>query len=256
MSDDNPVKQRATLGDGYRQYFEMSPALETDRINDVHFIRHDVYARELGFEAVRPDQRESDTYDRHAVHCLVRTVNTPIRLAGCARVVLTDRHDPEALLPFEVYCKDSIDRSIIDPSKLPRKKVAEISRVAVMGEFRRRKGEGGQEAPVADQDFGDDKQPRFPYIPISLYFAAVQMAQRAGIEYLFTLTEPRLAQHFGKLGVNVITIGEAVEHRGLRVPSMLMANEIYGSLRSLVRPLWHAVEEQMAPVYARRAATS
>ena len=141
-------------------------------------------------------------------------------------------------------------------TKLSREKVAEISRVAVMGEFRRRKGEGGQEAPVADQDFGDDKQPRFPYIPISLYFAAVQMAQRAGIEYLFTLTEPRLAQHFGKLGVNVITIGEAVEHRGLRVPSMLMANEIYGSLRSLVRPLWHAVEEQMAPVYARRAATS
>lgn len=256
MSDDTPVKQRATLGDGYRQYFEMMPALETDRIGDVHFIRHDVYARELGFEAVRPDQRETDKYDRHAVHCLVRTINEPKRLAGCARVVLTDPQEPQALLPFELYCRDSIDRTIIDPTKLPRNKIAEISRVAVMGEFRRRKGEGGQEAPVADQDFGDDKQPRFPYIPISLYFAAVQMAQRAGIEYLFTLTEPRLAQHFGKLGVNVITIGEAVEHRGLRVPSMLMANEIYGSLRSLVKPLWHAVEEQMAPVYARHAANS
>ena len=256
MSDDTPVKQRATLGDGYRQYFEMMPALETDRIGDVHFIRRDVYARELGFEAVRPDQRETDKYDRHAVHCLVRTINEPKRLAGCARVVLTDPQEPQALLPLELYCRDSIDRTIIDPTKLPRNKIAEISRVAVMGEFRRRKGEGGQEAPVADQDFGDDKQPRFPYIPISLYFAAVQMAQRAGIEYLFTLTEPRLAQHFGKLGVNVITIGEAVEHRGLRVPSMLMANEIYGSLRSLVKPLWHAVEEQMAPVYARHAANS
>jgi N-acyl amino acid synthase of PEP-CTERM/exosortase system len=256
MSDDTPVKQRAPLGDGYRQYFEMMPALETDRIGDVHFIRHDVYARELGFEAVRPDQRETDKYDRHAVHCLVRTINEPKRLAGCARVVLTDPQEPQALLPLELYCRDSIDRTIIDPTKLPRNKIAEISRVAVMGEFRRRKGEGGQEAPVADQDFGDDKQPRFPYIPISLYFAAVQMAQRAGIEYLFTLTEPRLAQHFGKLGVNVITIGEAVEHRGLRVPSMLMANEIYGSLRSLVKPLWHAVEEQMAPVYARHAANS
>ena len=258
MSDttETPERRRATLGDGYRQYFEMLPALEAERINDVHFIRHDVYARELGFEAVRPDQRETDKYDRHAVHCLVRTVNTPVRLAGCARVVLTDPLDRQSPLPFEVYCKNSIDRSIIDPSKLPRDKIAEISRVAVMGEFRRRKGEQGHEAPVADQDFGDDKQPRFPYIPISLYFAAVQMAQRAGVEYLFTLTEPRLAQHFGKLGVNVITIGEAVEHRGLRVPSMLEASKIYGSLRSLVRPLWHAVEEQMAPVYARHAAKS
>jgi N-acyl amino acid synthase of PEP-CTERM/exosortase system len=253
---EKPNPKRATLGDGYRQYFEVMPALETERINDVHFIRHDVYARDLGFEAVRPDQRESDKYDRHAVHCLVRTAAEPVRLAGCARVVLTDPLNRNAPLPMEVYCKDAIDRSIIDPAKLPREKIAEISRVAVMGEFRRRKGEQGHEAPVEDQDFGDDKQPRFPYIPISLYFAAAQMALRHHVEYLFTLTEPRLASHFVKMGIKVIPIGSAVEHRGLRVPSMIMAREVYGGLRSLVRPVWDAVEDQMKPVYARQAANS
>ena len=60
---------RLNLGDGYKQYFEIAPALDPARINDVFFIRHDVYARELGFETVREDQRETDQYDYRSQHC-------------------------------------------------------------------------------------------------------------------------------------------------------------------------------------------
>jgi N-acyl amino acid synthase of PEP-CTERM/exosortase system len=244
-----PNNQKDSLGDSYKRYFEIAPALDEERINDVYFIRHDVYVRELGFEEVRPDQRETDQYDLHSLHCLVRTADEPTRLAGCARLVLTDPNALDAPLPFEVYCKDVLDRSIIDPAKLPRDKIAEVSRLAVMSEFRRRKGESRSEAPVATRDFGDRDQPRFPYIPISLYIGAVLMAKRHGIDYLFTLTEPRLAAHFGKLGINVIPIGEPVEHRGLRVPSVMHVPEIYPSLRKLIRPLWHTIDEQMSSAY-------
>lgn len=244
---------RLNLGDGYKQYFEIAPALDTARINDVFFIRHDVYARELGFEPVREDQRETDKYDYRSQHCLVRSADGT-RLAGCARLVLSDPNDPDAPLPFEVTCKNTLDRNIIDPALQPRGRIAEVSRLAVMSEFRRRKGEQQTEVPISDQDFGDQKQPRFPYLPVSLYMGAVLMAKRQGIETLFTLTEPRLAEHFAKLGVNIIPIGGPVEHRGQRVPSMLRVNEVYQGLRLMIRPLWHTINEQIDAGYAKYAA--
>jgi N-acyl amino acid synthase of PEP-CTERM/exosortase system len=243
---------RLHLGDSYKQYFEIAPALTEERINDVYFIRHDVYARELGFEPVRADQRETDKYDYRSQHCLVRSADTT-RLAGCARLVLTDPNDPNAPLPFELTCKNTLDRSIIDPAQQPRARIAEVSRLAVMSEFRRRKGEQHTDVPMAEQDFGDQRQPRFPYIPVSLYIGAVAMAKRQGIEILFTLTEPRLAEHFAKLGVNIIPIGGPVEHRGQRVPSMLRVDEVYQGLRLMVRPLWHTINAQIDAAYARHA---
>ncbi|WP_367850003.1 PEP-CTERM/exosortase system-associated acyltransferase [Rhodoferax sp. WC2427] len=241
---------RLNLGDGYKQYFEIAPALEPSRVNDVFFIRHDVYARELGFEPVREDQHETDKYDYRSQHCLVRSADGT-RLAGCARLVLADPAHPAAPLPFELTCKNTLDRSIIDPALQPRGRIAEVSRLAVMSEFRRRKGEQQSEASISDQDFGDQKQPRFPYLPVSLYIGAVLMAQRHGIDTLFTLTEPRLAEHFGKLGVNIIPIGGPVEHRGQRVPSMLRVDEVYQGLRLMVRPLWHTINAQLNAAYAQ-----
>src|SRR4051812_31130330 len=76
---------RLNLAEGFQRYFQIAPALTDATRNDVYFIRHDVYARELGFEPVRPDQRETDAYDRHSVHCLLRTSQEPARLVGCAR---------------------------------------------------------------------------------------------------------------------------------------------------------------------------
>lgn len=245
---------RAHLGDGYKTYFSIAPALEQARIDDVFFIRHDVYARELGFEPVRESQQETDKYDARSVHCLVRTAQDPARLVGCARVVLTDTAEPDAPLPFELTCRHTLDRSIIDPAKLPRHKIAEVSRLAVLSEFRRRKGEQQSAAVISDNDFGNDQQPRFPFIPVSLYIGAVALARRQGIEYLFTLTEPRLAEHFSKLGVHIVPIGGPVEHRGQRIPSMLRVEGMYDSLRMLVRPLWTTINEQIDAAYSAPAA--
>lgn len=240
----------ASLGDSFKNFFEIVPALDDELVNDVFFIRHEVYARDLGFEPVREDQRETDKYDRHSLHCLVRTSQHPARLAGCARLILPDPLQPAAPLPFEIYCEHSLDRSLMDPAQLPRDRIAEVSRLAVMSGFRRRKGEQGREALVTEQDFGDARQPRFPYIPISLYMGAVLMAKRMGIDYLFTLTEPRLAGHFAKLGVNICPIGAPVDHRGLRVPSVIEVAEIPERVRAMIRPLWTTIESQMMAVYA------
>ncbi|WP_082498240.1 PEP-CTERM/exosortase system-associated acyltransferase [Pseudorhodoferax sp. Leaf267] len=242
-----PVNER------FGQYFRVSPALDDAARDEVYFIRHDVYARELGFEPVRPDAREMDVYDRHSLHCVVRTNDDNVRPVGCARVVLVDPRNPQAPLPFEIACKDSLDRSIIDPASLPRDRIAEVSRLAVMGEFRRRKGEDRRPVALSTADSAaaqpGNPMSRFPNIPVSLYFGAVAMAQRQGIEYLFTLTEPRLAKHFARGGVNIQAIGAPIEHRGLRVPSLMRVSELYSSLRAMVRPIWHEVHAQIDTAY-------
>lgn len=229
----------------FGQYFRVAPALDQQTRDEVYFIRHDVYARELGFEPVRADQRETDRYDRHSLHCIVRTHGEPVRPVGCARVVMADPLDPDAPLPFEVACKDTLDRSIIDPATLPRHLIGEVSRLAVMGEFRRRKGELNAAVTLSEHDNGGTPVARFPNIPFSLYFGAVAMAQRQGIEYLFTLTEPRLARHFSRCGAKIQVIGAPIEHRGLRVPSLMRVSEMYSSLRSITRPIWHEVHAQL-----------
>ncbi|MBX3680757.1 MAG: PEP-CTERM/exosortase system-associated acyltransferase, partial [Rhodocyclaceae bacterium] len=97
-----------------------------------------------------------------------------------------------------------------------------------------------------DEDFGSAEQPRFPYIPIGLYLGAVAMAKRRGIETLFVLTEPRLQSHFAKLGVKIQQIGGPVEHRGIRVPSMMDVNGIIKGLRFLVKPVWNVVQDEIS----------
>lgn len=238
----------------FGQYFRVSPALDAASRDEAYFIRHDVYARELGFEPVQANARETDRYDRHALHCVVRTNDHNVRPVGCARIVLPDPRNVHAPLPFEIACKDSLDRSIIDPATLPRHRIGEVSRLAVMGEFRRRKGEGQRAVTLSSGDTAGCPLARFPNIPVSLYFAAVAMAQRQGVEYLFTLTEPRLAKHFARGGVKIQAIGAPIEHRGMRVPSLMRVSEMFANLRSMVRPIWHEVHAQIETAHVLHAA--
>jgi len=236
---------RFSLGEGFKRYFEVLAATTDDLRNDVYRIRHEVYCEELGFEPVRPDRRETDAYDGHSVHCLLRAATDTHELVGCTRMVLATPDDPSAPLPFESLCQDTIDRSIIDPSRLPRDRIGEISRLAVRGKYRRRRGEQHVAVAIADEDFGSKENPRFPYIPIGLYLGATALAKRFGIETVFVLTEPRLASHFAKLGFEITQIGGPVEHRGTRVPSMFHTERTIKNMRFLLKPIWRIVEEEI-----------
>ncbi|MBL8452686.1 MAG: PEP-CTERM/exosortase system-associated acyltransferase, partial [Zoogloea sp.] len=78
----------------------------------------------------------------------------------------------------------------------------------------------------------------------------VAMAKREGIETLFVLTEPRLADHFSRLGVKITQIGGPVEHRGTRIPSMMDVDAIIKGLRFFVKPIWRTIEAQVDAGYA------
>ena len=84
---------RFNLGHGFRKYFRVQAAVSDTLRDDVYRIRHEVYCEELKFEPERPDRRETDQYDRHSMHCLIRTSTEPDNLVGCTRLILTDPAD-------------------------------------------------------------------------------------------------------------------------------------------------------------------
>jgi N-acyl amino acid synthase of PEP-CTERM/exosortase system len=160
-------------------------------------------------------------------------------------LILARTDDPSSLLPIERLCAQTIDRKIVDPLGLPRHTIAEVSRLAVISRYRRRKGESSRPAGITDNDFGTPDRPRFPYITVGLYLGMIAQARRRGIERLLLLTEVRLASHLSRLGVRVQRIGSAVEHRGPRVPSMIMVDEVIAGFGTFVRPLYRVIADEI-----------
>lgn len=242
------LPQFLDLRAGFSKYFTAVPAT-TDALRDeVYRIRHEVYCKELQYEPLRPDERETDDYDAHSVYCLLRA-NESGRFIGCIRLILPNPQDPATLFPFEKTCAATIDRTIVDPTKIDRTRVAEVSRLAVVAAYRRRKGDQDSAATISKEDFGSPERPRFPYVPVGLYLGMIAQAQRFGIETLFVVTEPRLARHLSLLGVHIKRIGGPVEHRGKRVPSVMSVPSIVGAFGQFVRPLNEHVRDQVAAGY-------
>lgn len=234
-----------SLGESFNEYFELLPALDDASREEVFRIRYEVYCRDLGWEPLRADGLERDVFDEHSVHCLLRhrTSGEPV---GCTRLILADETHPGELLPVESSCAEVLDRSIIDPAALPRRTVAEVSRLAVMRNFRQRKGESQAAVAMSDEDFQPrGPQSRFPFIPVGLYFGAAAIARKLGREHVLVLTEPRLATHFSRIGFNIQPIGGLIEHRGLRAPSLFLTSQFAPSLRPMIRPLYEEIERSV-----------
>lgn len=238
------------LGAGFERYFSARAATSDEERRAAYRIRHEVYCDELGYEPPRPDRLEHDAYDARSLHCLLKSVANN-EYVGCVRLVLADRHAGSAQLPFEALCAKTLDRSLVDPDALPRDAIAEVSRLAVVGRYRRRSGERQTPATISEGDFGTPDRPRFPYLAVGLYLAMVAQARRHGIETLFMLTEHRLARQLTRLGVNLTKIGPPIEHRGMRYPSMMSVREIVGGLNFFLRPMFAVIASEIDACYLR-----
>ncbi|SOD40549.1 PEP-CTERM/exosortase system-associated acyltransferase [Nitrosovibrio sp. Nv4] len=228
------------LGNAFKQYFEIVPAFSNALKNEVYRIRHEVYCEDLKFEPARANGQETDEHDANSLHLLMRSVKTS-EFVGCTRIIRPSPDNPDQPLPFETTCASTLDRTVIDPATLPRDCIAEVSRLAVIAGYRRRKGEANSAVGISNEDFGTPKQARFPFIPIGLYLGTTELARLAGIETVFVLTEERLANHFGKLGFSLQHIGSPIEHHGRRIPSVMSVSSTIDNMRTNLRPLYQTI---------------
>src|SRR6185312_3072567 len=126
----------------FNEYFEIIDADSPELLCEVFHPRYQVLCieqRAPGFEAASyPERMESDSYDRHSSHFLLRHRPSG-KFVGTARLILPDPLDPYKLFPTERHMR--LDPALIDVSKLPRQSMGEISRLVVVRRFSRRRDE-------------------------------------------------------------------------------------------------------------------
>jgi N-acyl amino acid synthase of PEP-CTERM/exosortase system len=109
-----------------------------------------------------------------------------------------------------------------------RTNLAELSRFCVSKQFRRRANE---QDLIVTNDMEDSR-----YIPrgknssasitLALFACAIRMSSDHNIHYWYALIEPALKRVVAPLGINVVQMGELVDHHGMRIPCALKVEDL------------------------------
>lgn len=237
----------------FNEYFELIHA-DTDALRrQVYMLRYQVYVLETGFETVdncvcidvaadREICWEEDEFDVRSDHYLVRHRRTGV-YAATARLILPESGAIDAPFPIEMYC--ALDNPVRSASD--RGRTGEISRFAVSKVFKRRIGEAGTLAGVAENVeiyFEDDERRVLPHISLGLLAAVMRMAHAHGITHCYAVMEPALLRLLGRFGIIFNRIGPDVDYHGKRVPCLGTMDEALPNIQQVCRPVWDLITNQ------------
>lgn len=213
-----------TLEQIYNHYFaHRIAASEADR-ETAYRLRYRVYCEETGFlsKADNPGGLEVDRHDAHSVQCLLnhRPSGLPV---GTVRLVLPRAAMPGCDQPARVYAR-ALD--MLGEDELPRARTAEISRFAIVPEFRKRQEDGVH--PGIYDTAGIDPRRIVPNMTLGLMSGVFEMALANGMTHLCAIIDPGLLRILTRLGLRFNAVGPAVEFHGRRQP-------VYASLAELER---------------------
>lgn len=228
----------------FDEYFELIAADTPELKKEVFHLRYQVYCLELklpGFEPWRFSRElEIDEYDARSVHYLMRHLPSG-KMAGTVRLVLADPKDPNRPFPIEVFAADHFYRSVIDPIKLPRRHVAEISRLVLAKDFRSRKGEHCM-AYGTGNNIRNIKVPEgrrhFPHPILGLFVAVYRISAEYGITHLYAGMEPTLNRMLVRFGMDLKPIGPDIEYYGPRQPYLGVADRMLAKIHEQRRDVW------------------
>ncbi|HDY84889.1 hypothetical protein LCGC14_0631170 [marine sediment metagenome] len=207
-----------TIAKHFSTYLMPVVANEDASRNESFKIRHQVYCDELHFEPQTADKMESDDFDPHSIHCLIKHIPSS-RYAGSIRIV-RPQHEGE-IIPIQKYCLDSISPGKINPNDFQPHEICELSRLAVPNEFRRRQNDKFVGAALGEINFNtysDNELRCFPFIAVGLYLLCASLVIEQGIKHTFVMMEPRLARNLQRVGIYFEQIGPIVDYHGKRAP--------------------------------------
>jgi N-acyl amino acid synthase of PEP-CTERM/exosortase system len=219
----------------------------TEKLREEVFrIRHNVYCEELAFENQKDNGMEMDEFDSHSSFAMIQHKPTS-NYTSCVRLVRSS--NDEELLPIEKFCYDAIQDKNYDPKKFKRSEIAEISRLAVKSDFRRRQSDrfkGSAIGAIHESTYSESELRCFPFIAIGLYMVAGTLAIDKGIKHAFVMMEPRLARSMKFVGIKFIQIGEPIDYHGLRAPYYINAEIFLNDLSSGFKSLYQEIKKEVA----------
>jgi N-acyl amino acid synthase of PEP-CTERM/exosortase system len=206
------------IAEHFTQFLKPEVAINEILRNEVFRIRHNVYCEELAFEKVKEEGMEQDEFDAQSIFSMIKHKPSDT-YTSCVRVVRSANESE--LLPIEKYCINAIHNNKLHPSNFPRHEIAEISRLAVKSDFRRRKADkfkGSAVGAISETNYSETELRCFPFIAIGLYMAAATMSIETGVKHVYVMMEPRLARSMKFVGINFIQLGDAIDYHGMRAP--------------------------------------
>lgn len=238
----------------FQNYFDVLFAHTPELREKVYRIRYDVYCREFHYETEEdcPGGMEQDDYDAHSLHVLI-SHKTSDAQAGCMRLIPPPATDRDFLLPMERFCGHSLTDPVWHPGRLPRAQIAEVSRLAVHTQFRRRLGESESPTGLSTiPDFSVDERRTFPLLSLALFYGGAALMVLTGRSDAFVMVEPRLARRLKMLGLPFTQVGEVIEYHGPRaafyVPVQTVLDNIQGELQYLYDFVYKSLADQMQGV--------
>ncbi len=240
---------RMDLVTPYHEYFELVLADNDHLREEVFRLRYRVYCEELGWEdkSRYGDHAESDAYDEHALHCLLRHRKSGL-YAGTVRLI-SSRGNHQ--IPMVEHCGATLFASPSDPRTQRPGTYGEISRLALRSEFRRRKGDAGNSTGIGSETpdlmhWRPDEHRRFPHISLALYLAAAALGLKEGMNGVYAMMEPRLARHLRVAGLHFEQVGEMIEFRGKRAPYYISKKVLFRHLTPPLKKLLDAIIKDLA----------
>ena len=199
---------------------------------EIYKLRYDVYVSEFGFEKKEDHSSglEKDIYDSHAVElaAIEQTDEESQKIIGTIRLVLHSEHG------FPIENVVPIDFTANRP---PIDRIAEISRLAISREYRRRQCDGlyGMESytksaaggRIPNREMLQNLQVRIqPYLILGLFKEMYQVSKKLGITHWYMITEKKLWYALKRFDLIFRQIGEPVQYHGLRIPYLGVVKEI------------------------------
>ncbi len=236
------------VGTVFNSVFNVELATSPEAINEVFEIRYQVYCIDKPFED--PDsfanKREHDAYDPRSAHAVIRH-----RLSGdsaaAVRLVMAGEHPEQADFPMEAPCIPRMDQQAQDAfAGARRDQIAEISRMAVSREFRRRLNEDASAAGVSDFVCYDDLENgkrALPYISLGLFAGILQMSVRHGITHWMAIMEPAQLRLLKRFGVEFDHVGPVMEYHGRRRPAFTEAASLIEGIKKRRPDVWSLITD-------------
>lgn len=233
------------IAEHFTKFLEPQVALNEGLREEVFKIRHNVYCEELAFEEVKDEGLEQDEFDSQSIFCMIKHKPSNI-YTSCVRLVKSTSQDE--LLPIEKFCIDSIQDKSLHPDNFKREEIAEISRLAVKADFRRRKTDqfkGSAIGAISESTYSETELRCFPFIAIGLYMSAATLGINTGVKHAYVMMEPRLARSMKFVGIKFHQLGDAIDYHGIRAPYYINPEIFMENLSPGFKALYQMIEKQL-----------
>lgn len=184
-------------------------------------LRYSIYCKELHFldAAAYPDELETDAHDAQSAHFCA--YNLKQELAGYVRLVAGDG---EGRFPWQNYCTDVFEDVVLPPHH----ESAEISRLMVRADYRRRRNDllSGVAPPDAPIPESAERRTNRPQILLTLYRQMYKHSLIHGTRYWYAAMEQLLARSLQLMSFPFKKMGRETDYFGPVAPYLIDLREL------------------------------